>query len=115
MFGFLMFIIVFLVTYFVFYAIFDDMLKKEKYARISELVILTKKFNLDKKKMNYRSCLNGVAIINAFILGIGVALVETIKIIIPLRLLIVFIVMILLILGMYYGYGKYLNKKWGKK
>ena len=51
-FSLIMFALIFTVIYFVYYFIFDDMLKKEKYTKISELVLLTRKFNLDKKKIN---------------------------------------------------------------
>ena len=50
-FSLIMFVLLYSVIYVVFYFIFDDMLKKEKYTKISELVLLTNKFNLDKKKM----------------------------------------------------------------
>ena len=76
MFSFLLFTTVFVIVYLVYNFIFDHMLKKEKYTKISELVILTKKFKLDKKKMNYKSCLNGVAIINAFIISFTIAIIE---------------------------------------
>lgn len=111
----LYFIIVFIIVYFAYYFIFDDMLKKEKYAKISELVLLTRKFNLDKEKMNYRSLLNGIAIINAFIMGITVAVVDLIPFNYAIKLLIAFVMIMILMFGLYFLYGKYLNKKWGKK
>ena len=61
----IMFVVLFVGVYLVFNFIFDDMLKKEKYTKISELVLLTKKFDLDKKKMDYKKALNGIALINA--------------------------------------------------
>lgn len=115
MFSILYFIIVFVIIYFAYYLIFDDMLKKEKYARISELVLLTRKFNLDKKKMNYKSLLNGIAIINAFIMGFTVAIVDLIPLNYVFKLLIAFVIIITLMFSLYFLYGKYLNKKWGKK
>lgn len=114
MFSVITFIIAFFVTYFIYYFIFDDLLKKEKYMKISELVILTKKFNLDKKKMNYRSLLNGVAIINAFILAFTLAVVLWLPVPEWLLMIIAFIMIIVLIIVMYFIYGKKLNKKWGK-
>ena len=80
MFSLLFFVIVYLVVYFIYYMIFDDMLKKEKYTKISELVLLTNKFKLDKKKMDYRKCLKGIAMINAFIIGVTVVVVDLIGI-----------------------------------
>ena len=100
--------------YFVYYFIFDDMLKKEKYTKISELVLLTRKFNLDKKKMNYRSALNGIAIINAFIIAITFTIIDLIPIDIVFKLLIAFVIMLVMIFTLYMSYGKILQKKWGK-
>ena len=77
-FSLLFFVVVFIGFYILYYLIFDDKLKKEKYTKISELVLLTKKFNLDKKKMDYRKCLKGVALINAFIIAITVVVVDLI-------------------------------------
>lgn len=49
-FSLLFFVVLFIIFYFIYYFIFDDMLKKEKYTKITELVFLTKVYNLDKKK-----------------------------------------------------------------
>ncbi len=115
MFSVIFFGILFVVFYLLYYFIFDDMLKKEKYTKISELVFLTRKFNLDKKKMDYKKCLNGVAIINAFIIAITATLVDLIKIDIIFVLGIAFVILMGLIFICYMLYGKYLNKKWGIK
>ncbi|MBQ8659284.1 MAG: hypothetical protein IJ475_00390 [Bacilli bacterium] len=111
----IMFALVFVIVYFVYYFIFDDMLKKEKYTKISELGLLVRKFNLDKKKMDYKKCLNGVAVINAFIISFTFTLIDFIEIDIIFTLLFAFVVLTVLILVCYFSYGKYLNKKWGKK
>lgn len=117
MFGVVLFLIFFIIIYFVYYFIFDDLLKKEKYTKISELVILTKKFNLDKKKMNYRKLLNGIAIINAFIISFTISMLDLIPDVIPIgvKLLIAFVIILILIFSMYFGYGYHLKKKWGKE
>ncbi len=115
MFNFIMFIVIFLGVYFVYYFIFDDMLKKEKYTKISELVLLTRKFNLDKKKMNYKSALNGIAIINASIVAITFTIIDLIPVNIVFKLIIAFVLMLIMIFSLYISYGKYLQKKWGKK
>ncbi len=114
MFGVVMFFIVFVVAFFVYYLIFDDMLKKEKYARISELVLLTNKFKLKKDRKHYRSILMGVAGINSFIIAITVALVVSLKFHMIIRLIMAFLLMLILIFVLYYIYGKQLNKKWGE-
>lgn len=114
MFSILFFIIVFLGAFFIYYMIFDDMLKKEKYTKISELVLLTNKFKLDKKKMDYRKCLTGVAMINSFIIALTVVVVD----LIGLKNMIWFPIAIVMLFGLillgYYLYGKYCEKKWGK-
>lgn len=115
MFNLIMFIVIFLGVYFVYYFIFDDMLKKEKYTKISELVLLTRKFNLDKKKMNYKSALNGIAIINASIVAITFTIIDLIPVNIVFKLIIAFVLMLIMIFSLYISYGKYLQKKWGKK
>ena len=115
MFNLIMFGVIFLGVYFVYYFIFDDMLKKEKYTKISELVLLTREFNLDKKKMNYRSALNGVAIINATIIAVTFTIIDIIPVNIVIKLLIAFVLILIMIFSMYISYGKYLQKKWGKK
>ena len=109
------FIILFVVFYFGYYFIFDDMLKKEKYTKINELVFLTSYFKLDKKKMNYRQCLNGVAVLNSFIIALTIVLVNAIKINIMFVLMIAFLIMLVLIYCGYMLYGKHCQKKWGKK
>lgn len=91
------------------------MLKKEKYTKISELTFLVSKFKLDKKKMNYKKCLNGVAIINAFIISFTIAIVDLIPISMIYKLGIAFVILMGLIFSLYMLYGKYLQKKWGKK
>ena len=111
----LMFVVVFIGAYLVYYFIFDDMLKKEKYTKISELGLLTRVFKLDKKKMNYRQCLNGVAIINAFIISFTFTVIQFLKIPIVFMLIIAFIIMLILVFVCYMLYGKYCHKKWGKK
>lgn len=115
MFSLILFIVVFLVVYFVYYFRFEDLLKKEKYTRISELVLLTRKFNLDKKKMNYKSALNGIAIINAFIMAFTITIIDIIPVKIYLKLFIAFPIILILIFSLYIGYGKRLKKKWGKE
>ena len=111
----IMFAVLFVGVYLVFNFIFDDMLKKEKYTKISELVLLTKKFDLDKKKMDYKSALNGIAIINAFIIATTFTIIDIIPIDIVFKLAIAFVIILILIFSMYFAYGRYLQKKWGKK
>ena len=115
MFSLILFVVLFLIVYFVYYFRFDELLKKERYTRISELVLLTRKFNLDKKKMNYKSALNGIAIINAFIMAFTIVIVDIIPLKIYFKLAIAFVILLVLIFSLYFAYGKYLNRKWGKE
>ena len=110
----LFFIIMFIVVYFVYYMIFDDMLKKEKYTKISELMLITNKFKVDKKKMDYKECLNGIALINAFIMSLTMAVVDLIGLKSIIWLPIALVMIFGLIIIMYYLYGKKCEKKWGK-
>jgi Na+(H+)/acetate symporter ActP len=114
-FSFIMFALIFIVVYFVCYFIFDDMLKKEKYTKLTSLVLLTNRFNLDKKQMDYKSTMNGVAIINAFIIAFTFIVIDLIPVTIALKLVIGFVIMMILMFGLYISYGKKLQKKWGKK
>ena len=114
-FSLIMFVLIFMVVYFAYYFIFDDMLKKEKYTKISELVLLAKKFELDKKKMDYKQALNGIAIINAFIISFTFTVIDLIPVVITLKLVIGFAIMLCLIFSFYFAYGRSLQKKWGKK
>ena len=114
LFSLLFFAIVFIAAYFIYYMIFDDKLKKEKYTKISELVLLTNKFKINKKKMDYRKCLTGIAMINSFIIALTVVVVD----LIGLKNMIWFPIALVMIFGLillgYYLYGKYCEKKWGK-
>ena len=114
-FSLIMFALIFIVVYFVCYFIFDDMLKKEKYTKITSLVLLTNKFNLDKKQMDYKITMNGVAIINAFIISFTFTVIDLIPVMTTLKLVIGFVIMLILMFGLYIAYGKKLQKKWGKK
>lgn len=114
MFSVIFFMFLFIVFYLIYYFIFNDMLKKKKYAKISELGFLVRKFNLDKKKMDYKKCLNGVAIINAFIISLTIVIVDILPINIMFTLIVAFVILMVLIYTFYTVYGKYLYKKWGK-
>ena len=114
-FSLIMFVLLYSVIYVVFYFIFDDMLKKEKYTKLTSLVLLTNRFNLDKKQMDYKSTMNGVAIINAFIISFTFTVIDLIPVTNTLKLVIGFVIMLILMFGLYFSYGKKLQKKWGKK
>ena len=81
---------------------------------IAEKLEKDHKIKLDKKKMDYRKCLTGVAMINSFIIALTVVVVD----LIGLKNMIWFPIAIVMIFGLillgYYLYGKYCEKKWGK-
>ena len=114
LFSLIFFVIVYAIVFLAYYFIFDDMLKKEKYTKISELVLLTNKFKIDKKKMDYRKCLKGVAMINAFIWALVIVIVDFIGIGSMIWLPIALVLIFGLIILCYYLYGKHCEKKWGK-
>ena len=114
-FSILFFTIVFVIAFFIYYFLYEDRLKKEKYEKLTELGFLIKLNNLDKKKMDNKKCLTGVAFINAFIIAFTVTFLDAINLKMYLCLPIAFIMMIILIYSLYKMYGKKLAKKWGKK
>ncbi len=114
MFYIMIFALMFVVIYLAYYFVFDDMLKKEKYTKISELVLFTNKFNLDKKKIDKHKLLKGVALINAFIMSFTATITMLVPVQSYFKLFIAFVLIMVLIFSMYFAYGKYLNKKWGK-
>ncbi len=114
MFHFLLFIVVFIIVYFAFRLFFEDALKREKKSDIKEVGVLKKLFNLDEKKIIYKELLKGVSIINAFIIGVTVVVVDIIGIEKVYWLFVALIVIVLLIIVCYYIYGKLLQKKWGE-
>lgn len=116
MFNILMFIIIFAVVYTVYHFIYEDKLKKEKYTKIAELVLLSNKFKLDKTKMDKKKLLNGVALINAFIISVTFTIVDILPIKnIALKLILAFVIILVLIFTLYLSYGKQIQKKWGKQ
>ena len=58
---------------------------------------------------------NGVAIINATIIAVTFTIIDIIPVNIVIKLLIAFALILIMIFSMYISYGKYLQKKWGKK
>ena len=113
MFHLLLFIVVFLVVYFVFKLIFDDALRRDK-KNIKEIGVAKKVFHLDEKKIDNKKLLNGVSIINAFIVAITFIVVDLIGLDKAYWLAIAFVIIIALIFICYSIYGKILYKKWGK-
>ena len=114
MFYFLLFLVIFVVIYLIFYYIFDDALKKEKDGTIKELSILQEKFDLDPSLVNKRSLLKGVSIINGFIIAITTIVVDIIGYDNIISYVVALVMIVALIFGCYFIYGKLLHKKWGK-
>ena len=114
MFHLIIFIIIFIVSYFIFNTLYDDGLKKEKLSNIKILSVLIDKFSLDENQIVRKEILNTVSIINAFIIALVSTVVDILGIEKIYSYIIALVLIITLIFGIYYIYGKILNKKWGK-
>lgn len=110
----LSFFIVFVVVY-LFYFLFV-IFKKKKISNIknsTEALFLQKRYKINYDKINIKVLANLVALTNSFIIATTFVIIEFIDNII-LKLMVAFVVLIILILGMYSLLGKYLKKKEGK-
>ncbi len=115
MFELLLFLVVFGIVLFILLLLYDNALKKDKISNIKSVVVLIDKFKLDKKKVDNKKLLNGVAIINSFIISETVVLVDMLGIYNIIWFVVAFINIVIMILICYTIYGKMLIKKWGKK
>ena len=113
MFYLLLFLVVFLVVYFIFRMLFEDGLKRDK-KNVKEISTAIKLFDLDKQKIDNKKLLNGVSLINAFIVSVTFVAVYLIGLEKPYWLVAAFGIIIALIFICYSIYGKILHKKWGK-
>ena len=108
------FIISFLVVYLVYYLIVvrrDKGLEAFKKGR--QVLFFKNVYNLDFKKLDYKSFANSLSLVNAFIVAFTVTIVELVDGYV-LKLLVGFVILIPLILICYYMLGKSYKKKEGK-
>lgn len=115
----LTFVLVFIFTFLGFYFLYLRKLKRKSYDKITELNFLIRRFDLKKKELNFKRIVLVLSIINAFI----IAFVATMLCIIPsknwfqlmLGFMVAFVVLMALIYALYEIYGRYLQRKWGRK
>jgi len=122
-----LYILVFLVDYFIInkrkYNLMFPIEKKSKkkngkqkeIKEFGEISYLVGKFKLDKKKIDYKSCIFWTAIINSFIISFVATVISAIPAHIIWQLLVGFVLIFVLIYSLYEIYGRILIKKgWGK-
>lgn len=111
MFNILMFLVAYLIVFIVTFLLNKHKLKSKKKKEIGEINYLTKKFNLDSKKLNVKGMLVWISIIDAFI----ISFVGTFIIIIPVsfiwQILIGFVMLFGLIYALFEIYGRHLVNK----
>ena len=89
--------------------------KKVANKEFGEINYLVGKFKLDKKKINYKSAILWISIINAFIISFVSTVISAIPAHMLWQLLVGFVLIFALIYALYEVYGRILVKKgWGK-
>jgi len=87
----------------------------KKDIQFGEINYLVGKFKLDKKKIDYKSCILWISIINAFIISFVSTVISAIPAHIIWQLAVGFVLIFALIYSLYELYGRILVKKgWGK-
>ena len=89
--------------------------KKEINKEIGEINYLVGKFDLDKKKINYKSAILWISIINAFIISLVSTVISAIPAHLIWQLAVGFVMIFALIYALYEIYGRILVKKGCKK
>lgn len=115
MIAFIYFVIVYLIT-FLFYALILNRKRKnyKEGKKQMEIGYLVKKFNLDMRKTNYNTLKWCITFLNPLIISVTFVSIISIDSFV-LSLVIGFIIMMLLIYGVYEILGRILKKKEGKK
>ena len=85
--------------------------KIELNKEFGEINYLTAKFKLDKNKLNYKSCILWISLINAFIIAFVSTVISAIPAKIIWQLLVGFVLIFALIYSLYEIYGRILVKK----
>jgi len=85
--------------------------KKKEVKEFGEINYLVGKFKLDKKKIDYKSCIFWTAIINSFIISFVSTVISAIPAHIIWQLLVGFVLIFVLIYALYEIYGRILVKK----
>lgn len=82
---------------------------------MNEGTFLIKRYNLDETKINLKKMNFGIANCNALIIAFTSTFISAIDIKIYYKFAIAFVLLFALIYAIFEIYGRYLNKKWGKK
>lgn len=106
--------VLFILFFLIFYLTNRRKLKNKK-KEIREINDLIKRFNLDKKKINYKKEIIFVSFINSFIVaGVG-TFVTVFDLPQVVQLLIAFVLLLALTYALYEIYGRHLKRKVNKK
>lgn len=107
------FLIIFLVD---FYIISKEKNKKRKIEKMtSQDLYIIKKFDLDDKIINLRKLNFHIAIINAFIIAFVSTTISITDFNIGIQMAISFVLLFGLIYSLYEIYGRYMQKRYGKR
>jgi len=111
------FLVVFLLVFIVdFYFISTKKQGKKRVDKLtSEADFIISRYNLDDKKVNLRKLNFHISVINGFIISFVSTTISLINVNISIQFLIGFILLFALIYSVYEIYGRYMNKKIGKK
>lgn len=112
---FVLFITSFMIVYFIYLCLIILRKKKlKKYRNSTEIKYLIGRYHIDIEKANMKTLVHILALTNAFIISLTVTIVNFIPNLI-LKILAGFVLLILFILIIYDGIGKYFQKKYGIK
>lgn len=88
---------------------------KTTFKMMNEGTFLIKRYNLDDTKIDLKKMNFGIANCNALIIAFTSTFISAIDIKIYYKFAIAFVLLFALIYAIFEIYGRYLNKKWGKK
>ena len=87
--------------------------KQFKYTNEGKLMMI--RYNLDKKKVDYRELLRWTGFCNAFVISLTCTIICNIPLKMYYQLAIGFVILFGLIYSIFEIVGRHLNKKWGKE
>lgn len=116
------FLVLLIIIFIFFYFILERIISKENgkqdkknYRLKNQYLFIIKRYNLDLEKIDWKLFKIGISFCNAFIISLVSTIVCILKMKIYYKYLIAFVLLFGLIYGVFELYGRYLNKKWGKK
>ena len=105
----------FTIVFIVFYIVYKRRLKTRKRGKIIEINYVTNRFNLDKKKINYKALVLIVSLTNAFIISFVCTIISIIPVKLTWQMLIGFVLLFTFIMLFYELIGSLCVKKGWKK